>query len=268
MRLLWYGPGSASASAFALTVGDEQYDACAKDAPPDPAAPPAAVVAECDASGTDGEGRAANSAALASVSLGTTSAGVDGQGNPLVSALTLTAMTNGNAFGAANANGQTANATSLAACSAAFVLSAPAGTPITALLLEVAALDPAATGAPIVIEDGAGRALATLDAPPGAFERSSRQGWTDRTFKSRKGALRALTLEGSTITAKGLARGISARKVAQPLAVRILLDTTAPPTARCTEAVFAGPAGVNPVCTARRGRLVCRMAKPRASRRR
>lgn len=130
----------------------------------------------------------------------------------------------------------------------------PAGTP----------LEPVASGARLLVEDAAGRAVATLAAPPGAFARGTKSGWKKNRFVGR-GALKSLRLDRAkktpdvvTVAARAVVPRVRAADLAQPLVARVLLRADDAPTSHCGEAQFAGPRGVNPECSAARVRLVCR----------
>jgi hypothetical protein len=120
VRLLQYGPAHAIANAFALTVLQEQYEACFAEEPPDPDAPPLAITAVCAAQATNEFGDTGSASATASLTVSSTPAGVDGQGNPLISAVSVTASTDSTAAGQGAA-------TTSSNVRATFLLTAPAG---------------------------------------------------------------------------------------------------------------------------------------------
>lgn len=131
-------------------------------------------------------------------------------------------------------------------------------------------LQPAATGARVTLEDGAGAVVTTLDAPPGAFDVATKTGWKKLAYTSRTGALRAFRLGQAKkkpgtikLDVKAVLAGIDPAAFALPLTARITLDPAGIPTMLCGQVAFTGPAGVNPVCTAQRGALGCRIRKRR-----
>lgn len=139
----------------------------------------------------------------------------------------------------------------------------PAGTP----------LDPVASGARLLLEDAAGRAVATLEAPPGAFARGTKSGWKQGRFVGR-GALKSLALgraKGApdvvTVAARAVVPRLDTRTLAQPLVARVLLRADGAAAGQCGEAQFAGPPGLNPSCTGKRGALSCRLQREKATRR-
>ena len=132
-----------------------------------------------------------------------------------------------------------------------------------------APLDPAALGARLLVEDAAGRAVAALVAPPGAFAQRTKSGWKKGRFIGRA-ALRSLRLGRAkktpdlvTIDARAVVPRIDVGELAQPLVARVLLRADGAPTGQCGEVQFAGPQGLNPSCTRKRGTLACRMRRSR-----
>ncbi len=157
----------------------------------------------------------------------------------------------------------------------------PLGKPVLALrgkklalkatlpLPAATALDPATSGARIVVEDAAGRVVAALVAPPGAFARGTKTGWKKGRFVGR-GSLRSLKLGRSkktpdvvTIDARAVVQRADVGALAQPLAARVLLRADGAPTGQCGEVQFAGPRGINPSCARKRGALACRTRRSR-----
>jgi T5SS/PEP-CTERM-associated repeat protein len=132
------------------------------------------------------------------------------------------------------------------------------------------ALDPTANGARLVVQDAVGQTLVDLVAPAGAFDKATRQGWTNRGFRSRTGPVRAVKLAVSKRTPevvamalKGRVGSLDANAIKQPIAATILLDASATPASICGEARFTGPPPVNPACAVRRGALACNHRKRR-----
>jgi hypothetical protein len=126
------------------------------------------------------------------------------------------------------------------------------------------------TGARVTLEDGTGATVATFDAPAGAVDPATKTGWKKLAYASRTGALRSLKLKQSAkkpatikIDLKAVLPGVDPAALVRPLAARILLDPTAPPTTLCGDVRFAGPAGVNPLCELKRGALACKVRKRR-----
>ena len=150
----------------------------------------------------------------------------------------------------------------------------PLGKPVLALrgkqlalkatlpLAATTALDPATSGARILVEDAAGRAVATLVAPPGAFARGTKSGWKKGRFVGR-GALKSLVLRRAkgtpdvfTVAVRAVVPRTKVGALAPPLMARVLLGDDAT-TGQCGEAQFAGPRGLNPSCTVKGRALAC-----------
>jgi T5SS/PEP-CTERM-associated repeat protein len=131
-------------------------------------------------------------------------------------------------------------------------------------------LQPAVTGARVTIEDAAGAPVVTLDAPPGLFDATAKTGWKKLAYTSRAGALRALKLGQAKkkpgtikLDLKAVLAGVDPTTLALPLTARVLLAPASIPTRLCGQAVFTGPAGVNPLCALKKGTLGCRAQKRR-----
>ncbi len=136
-------------------------------------------------------------------------------------------------------------------------------------LAATTALDPATSGARIVVEDAAGRTVAALVARPGAFARGTKSGWKKDRFVGRA-ALRSLRLgrtkktpEVVTLDARAVVPRVDVGALAQPLVARVLLRSDEATTGQCGEVQFAGPQGLNPSCTRKRGTLACRTRRSR-----
>jgi hypothetical protein len=131
-------------------------------------------------------------------------------------------------------------------------------------------LQPAATGARVTLEDGTGAVVATLDAPPGAFDAATKTGWKKLAYTSRTGALRALKLGQAKkklgtikLDAKAVLAGVDPAALALPLTARITLAPASVPTPLCGQVAFTGPAGVHPLCAVEKGALGCKTRKRR-----
>ncbi|MCC6766478.1 MAG: hypothetical protein IT293_17595 [Deltaproteobacteria bacterium] len=129
-------------------------------------------------------------------------------------------------------------------------------------------LQPAVTGARVTVEDGTGAAVATFDAPPGAFDAATKTGWKKLAYTSRTGGLRGLKIGQAKkkpaavkITLKAVLPGIDPSTIVPPVTARILLEGLKPTSSLCGQVRFAGPPGVNPVCALKRGALDCRVRK-------
>jgi hypothetical protein len=92
VRLLENRQAVANVSSQAsIWASDPAPDLCQMNQPPDPNAPPLVFEASCASQRTGPNGGSAAASVLASLAVSTTPAGVDGQGNPLISALRIVA---------------------------------------------------------------------------------------------------------------------------------------------------------------------------------
>ncbi len=161
VRLLQYGPAQLRVFAAALSVSDPQYTSCDDVEPADPEAPPPAIDAVCSAQATDEFGSPGTAKATASLAVSSTSAGVDGMGNPLISGLVVTASTDSSAAGQGSAS-------TSAGVYATFELSASAGTLIDADVTVVGPMsndDPCETTPIPAAFDGSGMLTLVVFCP-------------------------------------------------------------------------------------------------------
>ena len=133
---------------------------------------------------------------------------------------------------------------------------------------DAPALDPAATGLRLVVEDGAGRLVVDAAAPAGAFDRATKRGWKKLKYKGAKGdVVTSARLTQSPKKAPLIGFQVGAALAAvdpaaleQPLRATFVFDASTE-GARCGEVRFTGPPGLSPLCKTRNGRVVCRSVK-------